>query len=60
MAGQGGNKYYQVIQECIVFATLYNNVEPPKGKTGNVRFYTIVKIEKQSLKNLCSSLGKII
>ena len=33
-------------------------IEAPKGKkTGNVRFYTIEKIEKQSLKTLCSSLG---
>ena len=32
-------------------------IEGPKGKTRNVRLYTIEKIEKQSLKTLCSSLG---
>ena len=31
--------------------------EPPRGKTGNVRFYTIEKIEKQSLRPPCYLFG---
>ena len=34
--------------------------EAPKGKTRNVSFYTIEKIEKQSLETLCSSHRKDI
>ena len=35
----------------------YKTTKATKGKTGNVRFYAIQKIEKQSLKTICSLLG---